>query len=92
MTAHLNTKSRRVGLPAEAVIFRGSELAYRSRITPSAHSHGAHGFAVAWYSRSIRLRFRCSMSARQPTRPDGSAAAAQAEGSPDQPRGRVGRP
>ena len=40
MTAHVNTKSRRVGLPAEAVIFRGSELAYRSRITPGAHSHG----------------------------------------------------
>jgi hypothetical protein len=44
MTADVNTKSRRVGLPAEAVICRGSELTYRSRITPGALSHAAHGF------------------------------------------------
>ena len=36
MTAHVSTKSRRVGLPAEAVICRGSELTYRSRITSGA--------------------------------------------------------
>jgi hypothetical protein len=45
MTAHVNTKSRRVGLPAKAVICRGSELTYRSRITSGALSHAAHGFA-----------------------------------------------
>ena len=44
MTAHVSTKSRRVGLPAEAVICQASELTY------DAHhfgplSHGAHGSA-----------------------------------------------
>jgi hypothetical protein len=54
MTADVNTKSRRVGLPAEAVICRGSELTYRPRITSGALSHGARGFAGRGISQSIR--------------------------------------
>jgi hypothetical protein len=50
MTAHVNTKSRRVGLPAEAGIFRGSELANRSRITPAL----IHTGLTVSQSRSIR--------------------------------------
>ena len=77
MTAHVSTKSRRVGLPAEAVICLASELTYDAHHFGPSFTRGSRFRRSRGISQSIRLRFRCSMSAPQPTRPDGSAAAAQ---------------
>jgi hypothetical protein len=70
MTAHVSTKSRRVGLPAEAVICLASELTYDAHHFGPSFTRGSRFRRSRGISQSIRLRFRCSMSARQPTRPE----------------------
>jgi hypothetical protein len=55
MTAHVNTKSRRVGLPAEAVICRGSELAYDALRRASLRALFHTGLTVSQVARYFAI-------------------------------------